>query len=438
VSPTSPVSNKATPPNLAGQADSAFEHGQGSSAVANRSEPLRPGRQADQRPEGSGGASSPPPILTSSANDQAPLSRSAAAASGACTPQRMDAHEKENRRLRIENAELKKRLRFESEFMHKQIRRLRIENAELKKRAFFTSRHLVDGGVLSEVSVQPVWVSASAAMLAPVVANPGGGHNNLQATDTAPAGTCMTTMAALGTTMPASGQMSPVQGTITPIQPGFCLLPWTPGVLTPTGPQWPMGQLVAVPLGAPGAAALVSPSYSDLSRQERLLPSSLLASDLPSAMVSETMSPDYHPGEVRDAAASADASAQFQGPDDRWVCIPSGIVERHKSQFEAPGTADGSTDACNAAKHGGASATGSDATPRMELIRESSTCSLRYDDACQTSNASTGGSDIDAVHTVPSTVERTVIWTHNEQVVSAHCSRLDMAEGESRARAQSL
>jgi len=54
----------------------------------------------------------------------------------------LDGLEIESRQLRIENAELKKRLRFESEFFHSQIRRLRIENAELKKRVFFLMGHL--------------------------------------------------------------------------------------------------------------------------------------------------------------------------------------------------------------------------------------------------------------------------------------------------------
>jgi len=366
-------------------------------ACAQLAEPMRPCRRANQRLEGSGGSS--PPNLSSIMNE-APHCRSASVKAGenspkrlGCDTQRMDAHEKENRRLRIENAELKKRLRFDSEFMHKQIRRLRIENAELKKRVFFTNRHLPAGGVLPELPVRPVWVSASATVLTPVVANPSGGQQRLQATEPTTAGTCMATM---GTAMPASGQMSPVQGTITPIQTGFCLVPWTPGVLTPTSPQWPMGQLVAVPLGAQGAATIVSPPYSDLSHQEQLLPHSLLASDWPSAIVSETMSPDHPPGDFRDAAESAgvDATAQFQGPDDRWVCIPSGIVERHKAQFEAPG--------------------------------------------CQTSNASIGGDDCEAVHIELSAVDRAVVWTNDEQSAPSSRSRSDIAEGGSRERAQSL
>ncbi|CAE7873260.1 unnamed protein product, partial [Symbiodinium sp. KB8] len=43
------------------------------------------------------------------------------------------------------------------------------------------------------------------------------------------------------------------------------------------------------------------------------------------------------------ASASADGTGYtvpFQGSDDRWVCIPSGIVERHKAQFEAPSTGE--------------------------------------------------------------------------------------------------
>merc|ERR1719195_797261 len=156
-------------------------------------------------------------------------------------------------------------------------------------------------------------------------------------------------------------------------------------------------------------------------------------------MVSETMSPDHHHGNVRDAAESAgvDATAQFQSPDDRWVCIPSGIVERHKAQFEAPG-ADGSTEPCNSTKPVEAFAAGSDATPRMELYRESSACSMRYEDACQSSSASTGESDRDVVHRGLSALERAVAWTDDEEGMSTNCSRRGLAERGSRKRAQSL
>ncbi|CAE8681980.1 unnamed protein product [Polarella glacialis] len=71
--------------------------------------------------------------------------------------------------------------------------------------------------------------------------------------------------------------------------------------------------------------------FSD-SSQERLLPKNLLGSDPNSSRVSDAMSPtcQSHTGPW----------VQFQGSDvnDRWVCIPSGIVERHKAQFDSVGS----------------------------------------------------------------------------------------------------
>jgi len=100
-------------------------------------------------------------------------------------------------------------------------------------------------------------------------------------------------------------------------------------VITPTGQPWPgvMGQFMA-------ASAVMSP-FSDGSQPERLLPHNLLQSD-----------PDSHAsfvsdGVPREEEKTQSASVPFQGTDDRWVCIPSGIVERYKTQFESPGIVDG-------------------------------------------------------------------------------------------------
>ncbi|CAE8671119.1 unnamed protein product, partial [Polarella glacialis] len=82
---------------------------------------------------------SPPQSRLATTNEVSPTSLSRGC--DELSPQRNDRPEleKENHRLRIENAELKKRLRFGNEFLHKEIRRLRIENAEIKKRLYFPS-----------------------------------------------------------------------------------------------------------------------------------------------------------------------------------------------------------------------------------------------------------------------------------------------------------
>merc|ERR1711937_369791 len=98
--------------------------------------------------------------------------------------------------------------------------------------------------------------------------------------------------------------------------------------------------LTAAPAGAlsVGGDSSANAAMSPLSDAERLLPKSLFGSDPASTtsrasmVASETVSPQYRP------RADPKAGMRFGG-DDRWVCIPSGIVERYKSQFE--GAADG-------------------------------------------------------------------------------------------------
>ncbi|CAK9001212.1 Uncharacterized protein SCF082_LOCUS6837 [Durusdinium trenchii] len=130
----------------------------------------------------------------------------------------------------------------------------------------------------------------------------------------------------------SSEQVSPHsvrEGSVTPIPRGF----WVPlpsNVMSPTGQPWPPGsQLVAVQIGP---AQTPPGSFSETSQQERFLPHNILSDPTTASQVSantSNTSPDCH---------SSGFVVPFQGTDDRWVCIPSGIVERHKAQFEAPST----------------------------------------------------------------------------------------------------
>ncbi|CAK9074127.1 unnamed protein product [Durusdinium trenchii] len=220
--------------------------------------------------------------------------------------------EKESQRLRIENAELKKRLQFGSEFLKQENRRLRVENAELKKRLYFAGPY-AQGSSQSSV---PIWVPV------PVMASGCGG--------------CAASPSARGAVpvpqASSSEQVSPHsvrEGSVTPIPRGF----WVPlpsNVMSPTGQPWPPGsQLVAVQIGP---AQTPPGSFSETSQQERFLPHNILSDPTTASQVSantSNTSPDCH---------SSGFVVPFQGTDDRWVCIPSGIVERHKAQFEAPST----------------------------------------------------------------------------------------------------
>jgi len=271
--------------------------------------------------------------------------------------QRLESLERDSQRLRIENAELKKRVKFGSDFLHKEIRRLRIENAELKKRLFFSGQ---PGGAPGP-QLQPVWVSTPAALLTPVVAAAAASSSPTQQ----PAAACgaaapvqqpPSLVAVPSATVSPSGQASPGPqgGALTPIPQGFCYaVPLAQGLLSPNGQPWPstMGPLVAMPLtaaapfidvgaGSGGATAGMSP-HSDSSHQMRLLPRSLLSCSEAASQQSNTSQVSDSPGGFWGQSASppaADVPAmQLQGSDDRWVCIPSGIVERQKAQFEDPG-----------------------------------------------------------------------------------------------------
>lgn len=250
---------------------------------------------------------------------------------------RLDNFEKDSQKLRIENAELKKRVRFGADFLHKEIRRLRIENAELKKRLFFPAYLCAAPlGTSSSPHVQRVWV--------PLVATAAGPAKGSLAKAAPLGGSCASSAAPV----PLSGQVSPAQGSLTPIPHGFCYaVPWAQGVPNPSAHTWSstVGPVMAVPFGTAAGAlfgnhherggsggAAMSP-HSDSSHQMRLLPRSLLGSDGASStsQVSNAASPRCW----GQAAPTADVPAmQLQGSDDRWVCIPSGIVERHKAQFE--------------------------------------------------------------------------------------------------------
>lgn len=212
--------------------------------------------------------------------------------------------EKESQRLRIENAELKKRLQFGSEFLKQENRRLRVENAELKKRLYFAGPY-AQGASTTSV---PIWFPV------PVMAS---GCSGCGAT---PAGVQQAT----------AEQVSPhsvTPGSVTPIPPRSFWVPLPSNVMSPSGQPWPQGQLVAVQISGP---AQTPPStYSETSQQENFLPRNILSDPTTASQVSSSASPDHDSG----------FAVPFQ-TDDRWVCIPSGIVERHKAQFETPASGD--------------------------------------------------------------------------------------------------
>jgi len=212
--------------------------------------------------------------------------------------------EKESQRLRIENAELKKRLQFGSEFLKQENRRLRVENAELKKRLYFAGPY-AQGASATSV---PIWVPV------PVMASG-----------------CSGCGASPGRAVPQAGapeQVSPhsaTPGSVTPIPPRSFWVPLASNVMSPSGQPWPPGsQLVAVQISGP-AHTPPSGSYSDTSHQENFLPRNVLSDPTTASQVSSNTSPDCH---------GSGFAVPFQSTDDRWVCIPSGIVERHKAQFE--------------------------------------------------------------------------------------------------------
>eukprot|EP00929_Paragymnodinium_shiwhaense_P078067 TRINITY_DN4038_c0_g4_i1.p1 TRINITY_DN4038_c0_g4~~TRINITY_DN4038_c0_g4_i1.p1 ORF type:complete len:704 (-),score=168.16 TRINITY_DN4038_c0_g4_i1:450-2561(-) len=272
---------------------------------------------------------------------------------------RYEAVEKENRRLRIENAELKKRLRFDTEAMHKEIRRLRVESAELKKRLYFGNYYMNPRGQPQQlqptlVAFAPMGTAPAGASVAPQGFNsacnspasgPAAAVPAMQAAAQLPVGAAGHAMAQQAG---ASGQASPSQGAMTPIShQHFCYaVPVTQGVLAVgPGQPWPAtssaGMVVA---GFPTAMTLgvqaisgnggstMSP-FSDASVQERmLLPKSLFGSDHNSSHVSDVVSPDTRSHAQPNLEAPP---VRFHATDDRWVCIPSGIVERQVAQFDS-------------------------------------------------------------------------------------------------------
>eukprot|EP00931_Biecheleriopsis_adriatica_P088588 TRINITY_DN6287_c0_g1_i1.p1 TRINITY_DN6287_c0_g1~~TRINITY_DN6287_c0_g1_i1.p1 ORF type:complete len:626 (+),score=114.62 TRINITY_DN6287_c0_g1_i1:28-1878(+) len=278
-------------------------------------------------PQGHEPTSKPVTSMTSNRHEaQSPLSDA----------QQREIAEKENQRLRQENAELRERLQW-SESVQNENRRLRVENAELKKRLFSSRYVQPNSPQATPVPYQPILVPMSMVATSPQVCE-------------SPAAAGAWGSGQVSPSRRSHGSGTPAQGSMTPIQQGF----WVPiagNVMSPNGQQWQpaaMGQLMAI---APGhfvrpataahdssipTASNMSP-FSDTSHQARLLPNNLFTSE-PNSHASQTgevssdLSPDYR--------NSAGMAPPFQGPDDRWVCIPSGIVERHKAQFEGPGAGD--------------------------------------------------------------------------------------------------
>jgi len=246
--------------------------------------------------------------------------------------QRADAIDKQNQRLRIENAELKKRLRFGFDSFNSEIRRLRIENAELKKRLFMPGEPRSHFGQAQGITVRPVWVSTAPTLLTPLV---NGATTSSGTSDPLQATLPFSPMAA---TVPSSGSHTPdMPQSMTQIPHGYCYaVPVSAEGLSPTG--WghfvpPLVAAVAVPASATSPFLGESATPSDGSFQERLLPKSLLASDPSSNTSFSTVSPDHRRSQI--ACDGAEPAVRLQDRDDRWVCIPSGIVDGRKAQFEA-------------------------------------------------------------------------------------------------------
>ncbi|CAE8649612.1 unnamed protein product, partial [Polarella glacialis] len=250
---------------------------------------------------------SPPQSRLATTNEVSPTSLSRGC--DELSPQRNDRPEleKENHRLRIENAELKKRLRFGNEFLHKEIRRLRIENAEIKKRLYFPSHaYHVPAGFGTQCSqaspslplpLQQYWVPASAVL------TPAGAATSRRSCES-PAGSAAGGSGQVSPCSPLgareTGSSTPAHGSVTPIPHGF----WVPlagSVMSPSGQPWPpgaMGQWVAISTTrtgpfyqrnhaygeSPTAATTSMSPFSD-SSQERLLPKNLLGSDPNSSRV---------------------------------------------------------------------------------------------------------------------------------------------------------
>jgi len=254
--------------------------------------------------------------------------------------------DRESWRLRIENAELKKRWRYEADRYKEEIRRLRIENAELKKRLFVTPDPAGQASLNAVPphmqAVHPIWVPAQ-TMLAPVVAAPGSevtvGADATGASQWPGTKMGMPCGTSPSATVPSSGQVSPCQkGSVTPIHRFCYAVPLSQGLVSPCGqaigPPW----VAAVPVGMCAADSSMSP-FSDPARAEAMLPRSLFGSD-PSSISRNSLASHSAVCTPSGHLAEAAATAQMKCSDDRWASIPSGIVERQKAQFE---TATGTT-----------------------------------------------------------------------------------------------
>lgn len=223
--------------------------------------------------------------------------------------QQVEMLQSQSHRLRIENAELKKRLRFDSELFRKEISTLRIENAELKKRLFFTASPPA-AHAQPQPPMQHVWLSP---VLGPAVVS--GQSTPPRAGDNSPAG-------------PSSPLTSAAS---------FCYALPLQGVNPICGP-WP-GSIMALPVHAMMQTdGKIQSPFSDASQQERLLPKSLFGSDGGSVqshtpLVSNSLSPTAR-GHRREGSYSSSSVQLPSTIDDRWVSIPSGIVERTTAQFE--------------------------------------------------------------------------------------------------------
>lgn len=252
--------------------------------------------------------------------------------SGVSDSQRtLDHAEKMNNRLRIENAELKKKLRFDTDLLNKEIRSLRVENVELKKRLYFSSQY-APHAEQSPMPMNAVWMS------------PG-----------------MMTQVVCGSVQPngftSSGQVSPggSQGSATP---SLCYAVQLPqGMVPQSGQPW-CTTLIAVPFhadtacGASGGDSTASTTMSPCSARESPFRTSVYSTD------SDMTSPDRWSTEPINSSQLQTLSGKG---DDRWVCIPSGIVERCTSQIEgcegfeedenssSPGMQRACTSVCDAA-----------------------------------------------------------------------------------------
>eukprot|EP00927_Polykrikos_kofoidii_P066329 TRINITY_DN61955_c0_g1_i1.p1 TRINITY_DN61955_c0_g1~~TRINITY_DN61955_c0_g1_i1.p1 ORF type:complete len:678 (-),score=111.23 TRINITY_DN61955_c0_g1_i1:15-2048(-) len=284
---------------------------------------------------------------------------------------RVEILEKDNRLLRIENAELKKKLRFDSETWAKEIRRLRVESAELKKRLYFPQSQ----GQFSS----PMWMPANVMTFAPMMQQDGfdrfgegfGGHK----LDSPMMVSSMLQVS--GPSSVASGQASPSQGSVTPVPHGYCYaVPMSPHGQSIGSPSRGRnhrnqvhGFVTAVPVGNPGVPILISASrppisamapplpgsaegaehspHSDGSHLERMLPTGLLSSTANSSRNSDVSGVGVEripPGENELLQSFAVHPRNSKGNDDRWICIPSGIVERHVAQFQNIGVPEANED----------------------------------------------------------------------------------------------